>query len=141
MVLQHCEGVLQWFVPGVSNIAETLILSIARGVRNCFAALQKGVAMVLLHCEGFLQWLCFAALRGDLAMPLLGFLIAKGSCNGLISLYYEGLSQWLLSRIHVPVTCLDAWAKRKLLFGILGLNSITCLDVWGRRHNVLQCLG
>ena len=74
---------------------------------------------------------CNAALPGGLAMPLLGFLIAKGSCSGLVSLYYEGLSQGFLPRIHVPVTCLDAWVKRKLLFGILGLNSITCLDVKG----------
>ena len=69
IVLQHCEGVLQWFVPGVSNIAKTLICFIAKVVRNCFAALRKGVAMVLLHCEGVLQWFCFAALRGVIAMP------------------------------------------------------------------------
>ena len=98
IVLQHCEkvmqlfsritrgAILQWFVPDVPNIAETLIFSIARGVRNCFAALQKGVAMVLLHCGGFLQWLCFAALRGVLAMPLLRFLIAKGCHKGFAAL-------------------------------------------------------
>ena len=96
IVLQHCEkvmqwfcriargAILQWFVPDVPNIAETLIFSIARGVRNCFAALEKGVAMVLLHCEGVLQWFCFAALRGILQCGSLGFLIAKGSCNGLV---------------------------------------------------------
>ena len=98
--------------------------------RYSFAAL-RGVPAMALFC-------CIA--RG-LVMPLLGFLIAKGSCNGLVLLYYEGVSQWLLSKIHVPVTCLDAWAKRKLLFGILGLNSITCLDVRGKWHNALQCLG
>ena len=57
MVLQHCEGVLQWFVPGVSNIAETLIFSTARGVRDRFAALPK-------RCRNG-----FAALRGGLAIP------------------------------------------------------------------------
>ena len=82
IVLQHCEkvmqwfcriargAILQWFVPDVPNIAETLIFSIARGVRNCFAALQKGVAMV------------FAALRGVPAMALL-CCIARGSCNAV----------------------------------------------------------
>ena len=68
MFLEHCGGVLQWFLHGVSNIAETLFF-IARGVCNCFAAVRKGVSMVLLHCEGVLQVICFAALRGGLAMP------------------------------------------------------------------------
>ena len=111
IVLQHCEkvmqwfcriargAILQWFVPDVPNIAETLIFSIARGVRNCFAALQKGVAMV------------FAALRGVPAM----------------------------APVNVKY-CNDVWAKRELLFGILGLNGVTCLDVRGQRRNVLHCL-
>ena len=73
-------------MPGVSNIAETLTFFIARDVRNCCAALRKGVAMVLLHCGGFLQWLCFAASRGVLAMPLLRFLIAKGCHKGFAAL-------------------------------------------------------
>ena len=144
IVLQHCEkvmqwfsgkargAILQWFVPDVPNIAETLIFSIARGVRNCFAALQKGVAMVLLHCGGFLQWLCFAALRGVLAMPLLKFLNAKGVIK--VSLHCEGCLQWLLSMLNI------VWAKRELPFGILGLNGVTCLDVRGKRRNVLHCL-
>ena len=63
------EGVMQWFVERVSNIAESLNIFIARCVHNCSAALRKGVAMILLHCQGVLQWFCFAALREDLAMP------------------------------------------------------------------------
>ena len=147
IVLQHCEkvmqwfcriargAILQWFVPDVPNIAETLIFSIARGVRNCFAALQKGVAMVLLHCGGVLQWLCFAALRGVLAMPLLRFLIAKGCHKGFAAL--RGVSA--MAPVNVKY-CNDVWAKRELLFGILGLNGVTCLDVRGKRRNVLHCL-
>ena len=46
-------------------------------------------------------------------------LIAKGSCNGLVLLCCEGVSQWLLSKIIVPVTCLNVGAKQKLLFGVL----------------------
>ena len=72
MVLQHCEGVMPWFVQGVSNIPETLIFFIVWGVRNCFAALRQGVAMVLLHGEGVLQY------------HSLGVLIAKESCNELV---------------------------------------------------------
>ena len=128
-------AILQWFVPDVPNIAETLIFSIARGVRNCFAALQKGVAMVLLHCGGFLQWLCFAALRRVLAMPLLRFLIAKGRHKGFAAL--RGVSA--MAPVNVKY-CNDVWAKRELLFGILGLNGVTCLDVRGKRRNVLHCL-
>ena len=36
--------------------------------------------------------------------------------------------------------CHDVWAKRELLFGILGPNGVTCLHVRGKRRNVLHCL-
>ena len=61
IVLQHREkvmqwfcriargAILQWFVPDVPNIAETLIFSIAGGSCTGFA---------LLHCEGVLQCRC-----------------------------------------------------------------------------------
>ena len=61
--------------------------------------------------------------RGVLQCRSLAFFIAKGSCNGLDLLYYEGVSQWLL--VKIIITCLDFWAKQKLLFGGLGLNSVT----------------
>ena len=53
-----------------------------------------------------------------------------------VSLHCEGCLQWLLSIKY----CNDVWAKRELLFGILGLNGVTCLDVRGKRRNVLHCL-
>ena len=92
--------------------------------------------MVLLHCGGFLQGLCFAALRGVLAMPLLRFLIAKGCHNSFAAL--RGVSA--MAPVFNVKYCNDVWAKRELLFGILGLNGIICLDVRGKRRNVLHCL-
>ena len=65
MALQHCEGVLQWFVPGVSNIAETLFFFIARGVS----------AFDLQHGEKVSQWF---------------YCLARGSCNGFVLLHCEG---------------------------------------------------
>ena len=59
----HCQGCLQLFC------------SLAKRCRNGFAALR-----------GFLHWLCFAALRGGLAMPLLRFLIAKRCHKGFAAL-------------------------------------------------------
>ena len=50
IVLQDCEGVLQWF---------------------CFAALRGGLAMPWLggfDCEGVLQWFDFTVLREGVAM-------------------------------------------------------------------------
>ena len=136
MVLQDCEGSYPTMVCArCAKHRRNSDFSIARGVRNCFAALQKGVAMVLLHCGGFLQWLCFAALRGVLAMPLLRFLIAKGCHKGFAAL--RGVSA--MAPVNVKY-CNDVWAKRELLFGILGLNGVTCLDVRGKRRNVLHCL-
>ena len=143
IVLQHCEkvvqwfsriargAILQWFVPDVSNIAESQIFSIARaarGVCNCFAALQKGVAMVLLHCGGFLQWLCFAALRGVLVMLLLRFLIAKGCHKGFAAL--RGVSA--MAPVNVTY-CNDAWAKHGLTGSSIfstGTQVIKCFGVW-----------
>ena len=129
-------AILQWFVPDVPNIAETLTFfnrqgcaqlfcSLAKRCRNGFAALRGGV----------LQWLCFAALRGVLAMPLLRFLIAKGCHKGFAAL--RGVSA--MAPVNVKY-CNKVWAKRELLFRILGLNRVTCLDVRGKRHNALQCL-
>ena len=68
-------------------------------------------------------------------MPLLRFLIAKGCHKGFAAL--RGVSA--MAPVNVKY-CNDVWAKRELLFGILGLNGVTCLDVRGKRRNVLHCL-
>ena len=124
IVLQHCEkvmqwfcriargAILQWFVPDVPNIAETLIFSIARGVRNCFAALQKGVAMVLLHCGGVPAMALLCCMRGVLAMPVLRFLIATGCRKGFAAL--RGVSA--MAPVNVKY-CNDVWAEWELLLG------------------------
>ena len=68
---------------------------IAMGVRNCFASLRKGAAMIWLHCKGVLECFWFDALRRVLAMLEL-WVFAKWSCNGWVLLYCEGGLQWLL---------------------------------------------
>ena len=135
IVFQHCEkvmqwfcriargAILQWFVPDVPNIAETLIFSsarcpqsfcnLAKRCRNGFAAL-RGVPAMALFC-------CNTALRGGLAMPLLRFLIAKGCHKGFAAL--RGVSA--MAPVNVKY-CNDAWAKHGLtgssiFFSVLAL--------------------
>ena len=87
---------------------KTVIFCITRGVRNCCAALRKGVAMVLLHCEGVLQWFCFAALRGGLAMPYLGGF----DC--------EGVLQWFDFTVLQEGVAITPVYKHYIVFGSLG---------------------
>ena len=53
-----------------------------------------------------------------------------------VSLHCEGCRKAPVNAKY----CNDVWAKRELLFGILGLNGVTCLDARGKWRNVLHCL-
>ena len=86
--------------------------------------------MVLLHCEGVLQWVCFAASRMGIAMPYTVAFVFD--C--------EGVLQWFdFTVLREGVAATPAYkhyhmfgSLGKLLFGILGLNSLTCLYVRGK---------
>ena len=85
------------------------------------------ICICILTCFYFRFWFVHSIAKGSCNGFAASLSIAKWSCNVLDLLYYEGVSQLLLSK-NIR-TCLDVWAKQKLLIGTLSLNDITWLDV------------